>query len=224
MHDRSRALIGALLIGAGIIFLLDAADVIAAGDVFRKWWPLVFVALGLIALVGRPRSWVGGGILIAIGAVLLLSTLDIVDIPAWQLAIPLILIAAGLSLVFRGLGRGARDTRDAVSIVAILSDQRVTSESTAFKRATVTSILGDATLDLRKARLDPGGASVDTFSALADVVVLVPRGWRINVNGIPILADFDDETDHSVDVPEDAPEISVTGVALLGDVDVKHER
>ncbi len=223
MVDRSRALIGALLVLGGVIFLLDAADVVPARDILSNWWPLILVALGLISIFGRPGSTTSGGILVAIGAVLLLATLDIIDIALWQLIIPLILIGAGLSLVIRGLGGGGTSDRsNRLNLVGVLSEQNVRSEATAFTRASLTSVLGEVKLDLRNATLDPAGAEVDVFCLLGDVKIVVPRGWRVHVDGMPILGDFEDETDHDQHLPHNAPELTITGVSILADIDVKH--
>ncbi|MEX2425454.1 MAG: DUF5668 domain-containing protein [Thermomicrobiaceae bacterium] len=221
--NRSRAVIGILLILGGIVFLLDAADVVPAGEILSDWWPLVLVALGLLAMFGSPRSWTGGGILVAIGFVLLMATLDILDVSLWQLIIPLVLIGAGLSLVIRGFGGGrAPDRNDRLNLFSAMSEQHVRSEAVAFRSASLTSLLGEMKLDLRGATLDPGGAQVDVFCLMGDLTVFVPRGWRITVNGVPLLADFQDETESQPDLPPDAPELSVTGVAILADVDVRH--
>ncbi len=221
--DRTRTLIGALLVLAGVIFLLDAADVVPARDILSGWWPLVIVALGLFAMFGRARSLTGGGILVAIGAVLLLQTLDILDIAFWQLIIPLILIGAGLSLVLRGFGFGGKSDRsNRLSLVGVLTEQHVRSESTSFQSASLTSILGEVKLDLRNATLDNRGAEVDAFCMLGDVKVIVPRGWRVHSEGIPILGDFEDHTDHDQNLPDHAPEIEISGVSILADIEVTH--
>jgi predicted membrane protein len=223
MVDKSRAVIGMLLVLGGVVFLLDAADVLPARRLLSEWWPLILVALGLYVMFSRPRSMTGGGVLVAIGAVLLLGTLDILDVALWQLIIPVILIGIGLSLVIRGFGGGGTsDRRNRVNLVGVLSEQRVRSEANGFRSASLTSILGEETLDLRNATLDPSGAQVDVFCLLGDTSILVPRGWRVTVSGVPILGDFEDQTDHATELPADAPELTVTGVSILAEVDVKH--
>jgi predicted membrane protein len=221
--NRARAIFGLALVAIGVIFFLDAMDILSPWSVIRRWWPVILIALGLTALLGRPRSLTGGGVLIAIGAVLLLATLDILDVALWQLIIAMLFISAGFSLVIRGFGGGgAADRSDDVRIIGVLSEQRVRSESMSFRQASLTSILGEVTLDLRNATLDPSGASVDAFCMLGDVKIIAPRGWRIHVNGIPVLGEFDDETEPQPDLPENAPELTITGVSLLADVDVRH--
>jgi predicted membrane protein len=222
MPNRSRIILGALLILGGLIFLLDAADVIPARDVLSDWWPLIIIGLGVLVLFGRPRSWTGGGILIAIGAILLLATLDILDLSLWQLIIPLILIGAGLSLVIRGISRGLADRSNRVNLLGVLSDQEVRSTATAFEHAALTSVLGDVTIDLRQATLALNGADLDTFCLFGEVKIIVPRGWRIHVDGMPILGEFKDETEYASSLAHDAPVITITGVSILGDVTVRH--
>jgi predicted membrane protein len=222
MANRSRIILGALFILGGLIFLLDAADIIPARDVLSDWWPLIIIGLGVLVLFGRPRSWTGGGILIAIGAILLLATLDILDISLWQLIIPLILIGAGLSLVIRGISRGLADRSNRVNLLGVLSEQEVRSNATAFEHAALTSVLGEVTMDLRQATLTANGADIDTFCLLGEIKIIAPRGWRIHVDGMPILGDFKDETEYTADMSPDAPVLLVTGVSIFGDVTVRH--
>lgn len=222
MLDRSRTLFGALLVLGGVVLLLASTGIIPAGRLISDYWPLVLIILGGYMLVIRPGSLLGGLILVISGGVLLLATLDILNIAIWQLIIALILISSGVSLVFRGLGGGKADHNNQLSLVGVLSEQKVRSEATNFESASLTSVLGEVTLDLRNATLSPSGAVVDTFCLLGDLTVLVPRGWRVHVKGMPILGDFEDETDHGQDLPSDAPEITITGVSILADIDVKH--
>jgi predicted membrane protein len=222
MVDRSRALFGILLVLGGVVFLLDAMDIIPAGRLLGNWWPLIIVAIGAYMLLGRPGSNLGGIILLVSGGVLLLATLDILDIAIWQLIIALILISGGLSLVFRGLGGGKADRSNQLNLVGVLSEQSTRSEATEFHNASLTSVLGEVKLDLRNATLHPSGAVVDTFCLLGDLKILVPRGWRVHVEGMPILGDFEDHTDHTQELPANAPEIRITGVSILADTEIKH--
>ncbi len=41
-----RVVMGATLIAIGVLFLLDRADVLDAGQVIGDWWPAVIVASG----------------------------------------------------------------------------------------------------------------------------------------------------------------------------------
>jgi predicted membrane protein len=220
--DRSRTLFGLLLVLGGLVFLLDAIGIIPAGSLLGNWWPVVLIAIGGYMLVIRPGSILGGMILVISGSVLLLATLDILEIAIWQLIIALFLISGGVSLVFRGLGSGKADRNNQLALVGVLSEQKVRSEATNFESASLTSVLGEVRLDLRNATLSPSGAVVDTFCLLGDLSVVVPRGWRVHVKGMPILGDFEDETDHDQDLPSNAPEITITGVSILADVDIKH--
>lgn len=223
MRSRVQAIFGILLVGAGVLFLLDLAEMVDAWGVIGSYWPAIFILFGVIAIMNNPASFVSGGILIAIGAILLIATLDILDVSVWQLLIPLVLIAIGFGLVLRGWrpeGTPSSDVR--TNLMAILGDQHIRSQASGFERGTLTSILGEVQFDLRGATLKSDGATIDAFSALGDVDILVPRGWKIDLQGMPILGDFEDNTDPSAEIPPDAPTLVITGTAILGDVEVKH--
>jgi predicted membrane protein len=223
MAERGRIIFGLLLLGAGVIFLLDLADVVDAWNIVSSWWPAIFIVFGLIALLSQPRSLMSGGILIAIGAVLLVATLDILDVAVWQLAIPAVLIGTGAGLMFRGLRpSGTADHSNRVSSMVVLGENHINSRASAFKRGTLTSILGEMSLDLREASIEPSGAVVDVFSLLSDVKIYVPQDVLVHSNGMPILGDFEDKSS-PVEAPADGRrEITFTGVSILGDVEIRN--
>jgi hypothetical protein len=47
---------GGILIGLGILFLLDQLDMIQFGDIFAKFWPLLVIGLGLQILMRARRK------------------------------------------------------------------------------------------------------------------------------------------------------------------------
>jgi len=90
---------GVIVIGIGILFLLDNFHVVYVRDWWR-YWPVALIAGGLVKLVdsnyGSGR--VVGGILLGAGAILLGDNLGLIDVTIDQLW-PLILIGIGLIML-----------------------------------------------------------------------------------------------------------------------------
>jgi len=55
------------------------------------------------------------------------------------------------------------------------------------------------------------------------VDVLVPKGWRVSVDGTPILGGCEDKTTGDGELPADAPVLNVHATAILGGVGVKNK-
>lgn len=220
-----RMLIGLGLVALGLVYLGDRADLWDAGDVISDWWPLVIIAIGVAQLTARPRPWVGSSIVIAIGVVLLLGQLDVVPAGAWELFWPAVLIGIGAWLLISRLGgRGTATRENNVNLFAIFGEAKSASNSTAFAGGTVTGVLGSATLDLRGAGLASDGAEIDATGILGGAEVIVPRGWDVRVNALPVFGGVEDKTDRDQSLPADAPRLTVKGLALFGGVEVKHAR
>jgi hypothetical protein len=219
-------LLGLVLIGLGVLFLLDRAGTIAADQVIGDWWPLIIVALGLIQLAGRPRSMLGPGIVIGVGVVLLLFTTDVVEGSVWNYLWPVVLIAIGVAIIARrgGGSSGKGQAGDVVRASGILGGPEVASTSRRFRGASLTAILGGVTLDLRQARPDPEGATISATALFGGIDIIVPRGWRVTVSSTPIFGGLDDKTDRSDAPPDDAPSLHLDAVAIFGGVDLKHEK
>lgn len=219
-----RILIGLALIALGVVFLLDRAGVLEAGETIRDWWPVSIVALGVVQLFDRPRSLLGPGIVIGIGVVLLLFTTDVVTGSVFALLWPALLIAVGVAILVRH-GRGPEVRReegspdDVVRATAVFGGHEVVSRSSAFRGGSATALCGGVTIDLRNARLYPEGAALDVTAILGGVEILVPRGWRVTTSGTPILGGIDNKTEGG-----EGPELRVDALTVLGGTDIKHER
>lgn len=90
---------GAIIIGIGVLFLLDNFHVMYIRELW-KYWPVALIAVGLVKLVdsncGTGR--VAGGVLLGAGAILLGNNLHLIDITLAQLW-PLLLIGIGLAML-----------------------------------------------------------------------------------------------------------------------------
>jgi hypothetical protein len=93
---------GTLLIGLGLLFLLDNLDIIEARFVFRNMWPLLVLFFGLSRLMfGRGGERVFGAIATLFGGLWLGDRLFDWDVNVMGVFWPLILIGLGVSLLFR---------------------------------------------------------------------------------------------------------------------------
>lgn len=218
-----RAWFAAVLITAGGLWLLDAANVLDAGATIDHWWPVAVIALGLAATAVDRRLSLGPAVLIVIGALLLVGQLDLVQLDA--LIWPVVAILAGFWLLFnRGqLSRARDEASDRQNVLAVLGAAETKNRSPHFRHANVSALFGGATLDLRDAQLDPG-ATVDALALFGGVDVLVPPGWRVELGGLPIFGGFDDKTVDNGSVRPDAPVLKVEATALFGGVGVKNKR
>ncbi|MBI5105422.1 MAG: hypothetical protein HZB46_10675 [Solirubrobacterales bacterium] len=223
--DLGRLLLGLAVLALGVLYLLDAAGTLDAGRAIDRWWPLLFVAAGVLTLLERPPSRVRGTVFVLVGVVLLgFSTGTLTD-QDWDYVWPAAVIAAGLAILWRWRGRPIGGTAigdDVLRSTAVFGGTKLRSDSQAFRGAWLTAIFGGVTLDLRGARPAPGGATVNTTSAFGGVTLLVPRGWRITTRCVPIFGGAEDKTEHEA-LADDAPVLSVDAVSLFGGVDIKHE-
>lgn len=111
-HFLNKTIWGLLLIGAGVLFLLNQTGAISLdiGYLFSTFWPVFLIYIGLhgMAAHGRMgRGWGGSwnAFIAILGTYFLLKNLnvDFVErLDIWQFIVPVFLIAAGLGMLTRG--------------------------------------------------------------------------------------------------------------------------
>lgn len=104
---------GFILIGGGLVFLLNQSGVIEVdiGYLFSTYWPVFMIFFGIQGLLLQRRNGIGWNSVVVLFGIFFLGrnlgwlTWEIGDLI--RFAIPAAFIVAGLNMVFRGSGCGA---------------------------------------------------------------------------------------------------------------------
>lgn len=120
-------------------------------------------------------------------------------------------------------GAAARDgrTRRAVRwTVAVMSGRARKGRWRVEGETNVVAFMGGAQIDLRDAEIAGDEIIVRCFAVMGGIEVIVSEGVEVHVQGVPFMGGFDNKI---ADVPilPGTPVVKVTGLALMGGVDVK---
>ena len=228
--------VGALIVVVGILLLLQNLNIPGIHDIWR-FWPVALIVLGLVRLAEpwRPTALLWSGVLILVGAFLLIDNLDIIHIDFGDFIWPLLVIVFGVSLLVRNMeNRAARlpgsssiatsQTGD-LSHFAIFGGGKRRVDSADFKGGDLFAFFGGVDLDLsRGCTIPPSGEAVIEANAIFGGVDLrVPESWRVDIRGVGIFGGFEDKTLPPRDpLPDNAPRLVINGYAIFGGVSVKN--
>lgn len=230
----SQVLLGILAIAFGLLFLLDNLDILNVCQVL-SFWPAVFIAFGILKVYDSRSvgGMVGGGVLILIGALLILHKMGYYFL-GWRTLWPVLMILVGASVVYRAVmlrreqqpsdasdaasAPAAANDPDAIEASAILGGfkRRVLSQN--FKGGELTSIMGGCDIDLRDASID-GEAVINVFTVCGGISLRIPPDWTLIMNGTPILGGFDEKT---ATPPDRSKRLIIQGYAIMGGVEVRN--
>jgi len=244
-------IIGTAILLAGVLFLLENFGLLHIHNIW-DYWPVLMIAWGIAAMTGPGRTGrrVWGGAIAVVGGLLLLSNLHIITENVWRMVWPVLLILAGLRMLFRsgrrrrgwdddnfppaggppiapegtapasGMPRG--DTRPGhLDEWAVFGGSRRRVDSQDFKGGEAFAMFGGVELDLRAATIVQDEVVIDASALFGGVDLQVPENWNVSVEGHGIFGGYEDKTSHSV--PEGArPRVVITGSAVFGGVTVKN--
>jgi hypothetical protein len=223
-------LLGLLVVGLGVLFLLDTTGV--AEDVASTWWPLLLILLGGVVLVQNRGYSLPGAVILLLGVGFLLENLEVLGEGWLGRYWPAILIVVGVVILLEttrlgrpgrwatGPGRAAGDWMGATAFMSGRKDQ-VTS--TSWRGGRVTAVMGGVELDLRQAWLAPEGAVLYATAFMGGVEVRVPEDWDVVVRGTPFLGGFEDKTRPTpAGGANGRPRLVVRGTAMFGAVVIRN--
>ncbi len=84
------------------------------------------------------------------------------------------------------------------------------------------AVFGSVEIDLREAQIAATENEIRAFAILGSVEIIVPKGMRVDLNGIGILGEFS-RSKATASPDPNAPLIRVSGLAFLGSVTVKEK-
>ena len=222
---------GLMLIVLGILFLFDQLGEIDFGDFVSRYWPAVFIIIGLSILVGSGLRSAGPALFfILFGAFFLLMRLEVLHYTLWHYW-PVFIIAAGVWVLLRPVfekGGTPEEKKspeaaladDEIGISAVFSGLKRRIESAAFKGGKAEIVLGSLDLDLTGAGLAGDQAVIYLSVVLGSIVVRVPRDWQVVIDGSPVLGNIDDKRRPAA-TPERRIVLRVKGSAVLGSIEFK---
>ena len=230
----SQVILGAVVGGRGLLFLLDNLDILDFHRAF-SFWPVVFIVIGAAKLLdtNSPNGVLAGAVLIGIGVMLTLNRLGYMYF-SWHTIWPLLLIVLGGAVIYKAVrGRrviegamladdGAKQADDGsdaiVDVTAILGgfERRITSQN--FRGGEITAVMGGCELDMRGSSIE-GEAVINVFAAMGGISIKVPPDWTVILHGTPILGGFEEKT---IAPPNNAKRLIIKGYAIMGGVEVRN--
>lgn len=225
----AQVVFGISIILLGILFTLNNLDIIEARS-YLRFWPAILVIVGLVQLM-QPKGAPGkvmGTILLATGSLMILDRLYLIDFEIWDLW-PVFIILFGLSLVRGGSMRrgtwrpGASSPSDSESYVrgfAIMGGYARQNNSQDFRGGELTAVMGGCELDLRRASMTSGEASIEIFAFWGGIEIKVPEDWSVAVRVVPIMGGVEDKS-----VPPKGGStklLTITGYTIMGGAEIKN--
>ena len=195
--------LGICLILLGTVLILDRLGIVPASQLLR-YWPIGLVLFGVAMVIqsfqrgdaaqpARPHDSVNLGHVII-----------------W------VIIA---TFAWNGFSPGVTartDSSETASVVAVMSRHQQISAAPVFRAAEVTTIMGRAELDLRKATVAPGEeAVIEVFTMMGESMIRVPDGWQVDLRATPVMGGVRDRRTGARDVAG-APRIVIRGFVMWG--------
>jgi predicted membrane protein len=239
-----------LIIGVGVIFLLDQMNIVSAHYVFSYFWPAIFIFLGLDSLVfNRCAGRTGGVFLTVVGTVLLLGNLGYLHF-RWTIIWPFILIYWGLWMLIKSLRHNLGKQNepegwkahvnewvasfpkrekdadesgdDTFRLEATFSTvkRRITSKN--FKGGKMEAVFGEVEVDLRDAEIEGEEAVLKAEAVFGTGKIFVPNTWVIQSYGSPVFGEFTDQTHQRPPEGTGAKRLIIKGGAVFGSITVRN--
>lgn len=88
------------------------------------------------------------------------------------------------------------------------------------EKITAIGMFGGVELDFREAVLPPEGVDVTVVAIMGGAEIIVSPGVNVEMGGVAIMGGFDQAGDDTVEPDPSAPTIRVSGLAMMGGVQV----
>ena len=220
------------LVGAALT--LASFGLTDTGAVLR-FWPAALVVAGGVGVAraidgpGRVWSWFW----VLIGTWLLARTTGRSQVNFWDLVWPMALVGLGVKLWIDAMRRPETTPTSraplgssASHLTSILAGSTRVVQEPVFPGASMTTVLGNCTLDLHHSGPPAGGeAVIEVFALLGAHDIIVPEGWTVVSEVTSVGANVDDQRSSFAGrtvIPVDTrPRVIIRGVLILSGMTIK---
>ena len=215
-----------ILVIIGVIIGLNTIGITDIDIFFDGWWTLVIIVPCFIGLFTN-KDKTGNIIGLLVGVILLLGMQNIIDFNLiWKLLLPSIIVIIGLSLIFKNTFNSKinneikklnnKNTKDN-EYCATFSGQRIDFPNEEFKGATLNSVFGSITCDLREAKIKED-VVINASSVFGGIDIIVPDDVNIKIKSNSIFGGVNNKKKNNEDKKYT---IYVNASCLFGGVDIK---
>lgn len=226
MNNIKNILWGIILVIIGVIIGLNTIGITDIDIFFDGWWTLVIIVPCFIGLFTN-KDKTGNIISLLVGVILLLGMQNIIDFNLiWKLLLPSIIVIIGLSLIFKNTFNSKinneikklnnKNTKNN-EYCATFSGQRIDFPNEEFKGATLNSVFGSITCDLREAKIKED-VVINASSVFGGIDIIVPDDVNIKIKSNSIFGGVNNKKKNNEDKKYT---IYVNASCLFGGVDIK---
>lgn len=224
----NRILWGIVLLAVGVLLGLNALNLLEFDLFFKGWWTLFIIVPSVIGLVTDKNKW-GAFIGLLFGVFFLLCAWDILSYSLlWKLALPVVAVLVGLSLLF---GKGKKKTihqsppqvnvthttADGTQCVAIFSGQEMHYDGKPFGGADVSAVFGGVDVFASTAIITTD-CTLNATAVFGGVDIYLPANVNVEVVSGGIFGGT--ENHRRIPAVEGAPTVYVKSAAVFGGVDI----
>lgn len=229
-----RIFLAILLIAFGSVWLLRSIDMLPFAFPFSMAWKTGLMALGLILLfTEKNRST--GTTLFLIGSFFLVKEIYGFSFgDMFRIALPVILIVAGLSILFRKslfqrkeyndykLDKSENDDIDTLNDVSIFGGGVKIITTSNFKGGQCTAIFGGSEINLSQVQLAEGKNVIDILAIFGGATFIIPDDWTVKIDVNAVFGGFSDSRiKHRPLNPDPKKEIHFKGLVIFGGGELK---
>jgi predicted membrane protein len=224
--SQSRIFWGLVLIAIGVMFLLDQMGELDFGYLISRYWPAIFILIGLSIIIGNNFKNAGAGVFfILFGTFFLFMRLRIFHHDVWHYIWPLFIIVLGIWVLFKPAREAVKKkipdlTTDELRISQVFSSTSRRVESPNFKGGSVEVVLGSAELDLTGAGLEGGQAVLAMSAVLGSIEVRVRPDWQVVIEGSPVLGSIEQKMKSPAEA-EKKGTLRINASVVLGSITIK---
>jgi predicted membrane protein len=214
----SKLIFGSLLVLLGLGFLVEEFTGWDFGKLVGQLWPLVLVVVGGYGWIKANFQDIGSLVVLTLGAVFLLFTVDVLEQSAWEYVWPVVLIVIGLHVLLPRTRKKGGSSDSQIDYFAAFGGREDKVHSKDFQGGQIVSLFGGVELDLSQAQMQQEEVELEVASAFGGSALKVPKTWKVVINGMPIFGGWENNTE-----PENPDKtLSIKATVVFGGVEVKN--
>lgn len=222
---------GIVLIALGLIIGVNTLGLTNIDVFFDGWWTLLIIIPCFIGLFDEKER-TGNLIGLIVGVVLLFACRGLIDFEIiFKLFVPVLLVALGISLIFKDAIKGKvkseikkeinkinEKKKQSIEYNSIFAAQDIRFDGEVFNGAELTAVFGGMQCDLTKAIIEED-IVINANAIFGGIDILVPNNVKVKVKSSSLFGGVSDKKVHSEE--QESKTIYINATCVFGGVDIK---